>query len=258
MTDRLFVRNWQRWQSYRSDRGQPPWIKVHRTLMRDWGWIDLTDAERGQLVCIWLLAADKDGELPCSPRQIRKLCNLDSEPDINRLIDMGFLEWRHSDAEVTSDRRQDDETEAEEETETETETEVEAVSSSSKDSERDADSTPGAVTATCRTEFQSLVAALADLKFNPMDVHRPKPMALLREWVAMGATPDDLGAVTAMLRARNPGKDFKPAYMDGALRDYLEAKRNGNSAGRQTRKSGAAQRNADLDEHLNAKIRSVT
>jgi len=170
---------------------------------------------------------------------------------------MGFLEWRHSDAEVTSDRRQDDETEAEEETETETETEVEAVSSSSKDSERDADSTPGAVTATCRTEFQSLVAALADLKFNPMDVHRPKPMALLREWVAMGATPDDLGAVTAMLRAINP-KDFKPAYMDGALRDYLEAKRNGNSAGRQTRKSGAAQRNADLDEHLNAKIRSVT
>ena len=106
------VRNWGRWQSYRSDRGQPPWIKVHRALMRDPNWVALSDAMRGQLVAIWLLAADRDGVIPTSASLIKKLCFMDSEPDLNMLKDKGFLdgdiptpERRQPDANMTAQSR---------------------------------------------------------------------------------------------------------------------------------------------------------
>ena len=99
----LKIRNWDKWQSYRSDRGQPPWIKIHRCVMRNCEWVSMTDAERGQLVAMWLLAADRDGVMPASPSIIQKLCFLSSVPNINKFIELGFIEGT-----VTSPRRQDD------------------------------------------------------------------------------------------------------------------------------------------------------
>lgn len=110
MADVLRIRNWDKWQTYRKDRGQPPWIKVHRCVMRDPNWVSLTDAQRGQLVALWLLAADRDGVIPASPRLLQKLCFLDSEPDVQMLMDKGFIE---PDANMTSRRRQHDQPEAE-------------------------------------------------------------------------------------------------------------------------------------------------
>ena len=109
------IRNWAKWQSYRSDRGQPPWIKVHRSLMRHPEWVTLTDAQRGQLVGMWLLAADQDGVIPASPAMIRKLCYMDSEPDLQVFAELGFIEL---DANMTPERRQHDRPETETETET--------------------------------------------------------------------------------------------------------------------------------------------
>jgi hypothetical protein len=100
---KLQVHDWDIWQSYRRDRGQPPWIKIHRRLMRDHKWIGLTDAQRGQLVNIWLLAADDDGRIPDDPGMVRKLCYLEAEPDLKLFIEKGFL-----DATLTPSRRQDD------------------------------------------------------------------------------------------------------------------------------------------------------
>lgn len=88
----LRVRNWDRHQSYRRDRGQPPWIKLHRALLRDEDWIELSDAERGQLSAMWLLAADRNGLITSRAATIKKLCQLDSEPDIKKFISLGFLE----------------------------------------------------------------------------------------------------------------------------------------------------------------------
>lgn len=128
---KLKVRNWEKWQTYRRDRGQPPWIKIHRILMRDLDWIELSDAQRGQLVCIWLLAADHDGEVPASGPLIQKLCHLESEPDLQAFIDLGFLK---GDVNVTPSRRQLDAGLVPEgrrlvapEAETETEVEVETT-----------------------------------------------------------------------------------------------------------------------------------
>lgn len=108
------IRNWQKWQSYRSDRGQPPWIKVHRRLAQDPSWVQLTDAQRGQLVCMWILAADRDGELTSDRRLLARMCFLDSEPDLEVFARLGFIEL---DASVTSPRRQHDRPEAEAEAE---------------------------------------------------------------------------------------------------------------------------------------------
>ena len=88
---KIKIRNWKKWQSYRGDRGQPPWIKVHRALMRDPNWVTLSDALRGQLVALWLLAADRNGVIPASPELIKKLCFMDAEPDLNVLAEKGFL-----------------------------------------------------------------------------------------------------------------------------------------------------------------------
>lgn len=109
------IRNWDKWQSYRRDRGQPPWIKIQRALIRDPQWVALSDAQRGQLVAIWVLAADRDGVIPASPSLLQKLCYMDSEPDINLFMDHGFIE---RDATVTPIRRQHDCLEAEAEAET--------------------------------------------------------------------------------------------------------------------------------------------
>jgi len=83
--------NWDKWQSYRNDRGAPPWIKVHRNLMTNPEWAILTDAEKGQLVSMWIVAADKNGEIPAEPKIIRKICQLDDDPNINKFIELGFM-----------------------------------------------------------------------------------------------------------------------------------------------------------------------
>ncbi len=87
----LNVRNWDKWQSYRKDRGQPPWIKVHRCVMRNPEWVSLSDSERGQLVLIWLLAADKNGLVPSSPSVIQRLCFMTKPPNINKFVELDFL-----------------------------------------------------------------------------------------------------------------------------------------------------------------------
>ena len=104
----LTIHNWERWQSYRADRGQPPWIKIHREVMRNIEWVSLTDAQRGQLVAIWLLAADHNGVIPASSKIIQKLCHLDTEPDLNIFIKHGFID---GDARVTPEWRQHDQPE---------------------------------------------------------------------------------------------------------------------------------------------------
>jgi len=76
--------------------------------MRNVEWVSMTDAERGQLVAIWLLAADHDGVIPASPDIIQKLCFLTDPPNINKFIELDFIESKGIplDANTTPTRRQ--------------------------------------------------------------------------------------------------------------------------------------------------------
>ena len=88
----LKIHDWDKWQKYRKDRGQPPWIKIYRRLLRNLKWIKLSDAERGQLVSIWMLAADHDGQIPPDPKDIKTLCHLNTLPNINKFIELGYID----------------------------------------------------------------------------------------------------------------------------------------------------------------------
>lgn len=102
--------NWKKWQTYRSDRGQPPWIKIHRRIMRNPEWVSLTDSERGQLVAMWLLAADHDGVIPASEDVVEKLCFMSEKLNINKFIDLDFIS--DNGVKAASYRRQHDVPEA--------------------------------------------------------------------------------------------------------------------------------------------------
>ena len=129
----LTVTNWTRWQSYRADRGQPPWIKIHRTLLRNPEWVALTDTQRGHLVQIWILAADKNGTIQAAdddlPGFIQRICCFESTPSLEVLESLGFISL---DAKATPTRRQHDVTLAsqsrEDQNREETETEVQLAS----------------------------------------------------------------------------------------------------------------------------------
>ncbi len=77
--------------------------------MRNAEWVSLTDTQRGQLVCIWLLAADKNGELPFNEKTIKKLCFIESKLDMQVFIDNDFITACPAcDANVTPSWRQHD------------------------------------------------------------------------------------------------------------------------------------------------------
>jgi hypothetical protein len=85
------ISNWDTWQTFRKDRGTPPWIKVYRNLLSNEQWVELTDSEKGHLVSIWILAADKDGTIPDSPKMIQRMAMLDTLPNLSKFIELGFL-----------------------------------------------------------------------------------------------------------------------------------------------------------------------
>lgn len=87
----MIISGWDKWQCFRKDRGTPPWIKIYRNLMSNEQWVSLTDSEKGQLVSIWILGADKNGSIPDSPVMIQRMAMLDSKPNISKFIDLGFL-----------------------------------------------------------------------------------------------------------------------------------------------------------------------
>jgi hypothetical protein len=55
-------------------------------------WATLSDAEKGQLISIWIVAADKDGVIPSDPIVLRKVCQLDANPDIEKFVTLQLLE----------------------------------------------------------------------------------------------------------------------------------------------------------------------
>jgi hypothetical protein len=85
------INRWDEWQTFRKDRGTPPWIKLYRNLLSNEEWVSLSDSEKGQLVSIWILAADKSGEIPENPLMIQRMAMLDTKPNINKFIELGFM-----------------------------------------------------------------------------------------------------------------------------------------------------------------------
>jgi hypothetical protein len=85
----LQVKNWSQFQHYR-DRN-PVWVKLYLSLLDDYGITRLTDADRGQLFLIWLLAARNGGVLPNDPKWIAGRIACSGTLKLGKLIAAGFL-----------------------------------------------------------------------------------------------------------------------------------------------------------------------
>lgn len=115
----LRVANWEEFQHYK-DRN-PPWIKLHRSLLTNYQFACLQDASKLHLMMIWLLASQTDNNIPADPKYLKNILNLESEPNLKELSQLGFLEGNGDASNVLAECKQLAMPEAEAEAETELE-----------------------------------------------------------------------------------------------------------------------------------------
>lgn len=83
------VTHWRDFQHYR-DRN-PPWIKLHFSLLSSRDWVMLDDASRVLAIACMLIASRNDGRVPADPDYVKRVAYLHKRPDFNPLIECGFL-----------------------------------------------------------------------------------------------------------------------------------------------------------------------
>lgn len=102
----LYIKNWEKFQHY-ADRS-PPWIKLHRSLLDDYEFSSLQDASKAHLMLIWVLASQCEGKVPEDPKFLQAKLSLDKQPDLQALVDQGFLIPEHNASNEIADSKQTD------------------------------------------------------------------------------------------------------------------------------------------------------
>lgn len=101
----LVVKNWQTFQHYKERN--PPWIKLHRSLLDDYEFSRLHDASKAQLILIWMLASQNDGRIPEDAKFLQQRLSLDRPPDLEILLNQGFLIPEQDASNMLADSKQD-------------------------------------------------------------------------------------------------------------------------------------------------------
>lgn len=90
MTDTLVVENWGKFQHYK-DRN-PPWIKLHTSLLDDYDFQRLPGNAKWQLLLIWLVAARQDNRIPDDREWLASLLRTkEDDLEVDLLVDRGWL-----------------------------------------------------------------------------------------------------------------------------------------------------------------------
>lgn len=87
--DILYIPNLEKWQHYK-DR-TPPWIKLHRDLLRDYKFSCLQDASKAHLMLFWLLASQMDNVVPYDKNFIKQQLGINNDIDLDTLVSLGFI-----------------------------------------------------------------------------------------------------------------------------------------------------------------------
>lgn len=93
-----FIRviDFEKLQHYR-DR-KPPWIKLYRDLLSDDRLFELSEADRYQLIGLFLLASHHDNKIPNKSGWLRKELGVNRAISLQNLIDNGWIELVEQDA----------------------------------------------------------------------------------------------------------------------------------------------------------------
>lgn len=84
------VKNWRNFQHYK-DRN-PPWIKLHFSLLSSEDWVTLDDSSRVLAVACMLIASRNEGVIPSDMAYLKRVAYLNKTPNLTPLIECGFLE----------------------------------------------------------------------------------------------------------------------------------------------------------------------
>lgn len=106
------VRNWRHFQHYK-DRN-PPWIKLHFSMLSSADWVTLDDASRVLAVACMLIASRSEGEIDGSEAglgYLQRVAYLSKKPDLTPLIECGFLESASTCKQTLASARPETETE---------------------------------------------------------------------------------------------------------------------------------------------------
>ena len=83
------VANWNEFQHYKERN--PPWVKLHYTLLSGETWVALDDASRVLAIACMLIASRHDGRVPANPAFVQRVAYLNHPPNFKPLIESGFL-----------------------------------------------------------------------------------------------------------------------------------------------------------------------
>ena len=153
----LSPKGWSDFQHYK-DRN-PPWIRLHKTLLDNYEFQCLPVASRALAPMLWLLASDsKDGVFDGSIKKLAfrlRQTEKEIEAALKPLIDNGFFFQAQSDSKPLAERKQVAVPETEPETDTETEVPTVLV--------RKADDEPSPVWKLPDCPYQSIVDAYHEI-----------------------------------------------------------------------------------------------
>jgi hypothetical protein len=102
------VKNWRNFQHYK-DRN-PPWIKLHFSLLSSEDWVTLDDTSRVLAVACMLIASRNEGSIPSDPAYLKRVAYLNKTPNLTPLIKCGFLEPDSESKQTLADARPETET----------------------------------------------------------------------------------------------------------------------------------------------------
>jgi hypothetical protein len=83
------IKNWDKFQHYK-DRN-PPWIKLHSSILNDYDFLCLQDASKAHLMLLWVLASQTDNHIPSDLAFLEKRLCLTSKIKIDALQKLGFI-----------------------------------------------------------------------------------------------------------------------------------------------------------------------
>ena len=89
MNGYISVKNWTEFQQYK-DR-DPKWIKLHRNILNDYDFDQLTEIQQNHLMKIWLLASKLDNKIPNDSVWIGRQIGAKSKVDLKQLVTHGFV-----------------------------------------------------------------------------------------------------------------------------------------------------------------------
>lgn len=82
--------NWSEYQHY-SDRN-PPWVKLHRTIITSEFWVNSSDASRVLAIACMTLASMHDNLIPLNLMYIKRVAYLNTDADFSELLSYGLVE----------------------------------------------------------------------------------------------------------------------------------------------------------------------